>query len=37
LKDSEDEIEGRKETINELIKSIDDSLARFAELNKAKS
>ena len=29
-------IEDRKETINELVQSIDDSLTRFAELNKAK-
>ena len=29
-------VEDRKKTIAELIKSIDDSLARFAELNKAK-
>ena len=35
LKEYEDSLTGRKETIKELIKSVDESLARFAELSKA--
>jgi len=36
LKEFEDSVAVRKETITELIKSIDDSLERFAELSKKK-
>ena len=36
LVDLEANIEGRIETINELIKSVADSLARLAELSKSK-
>jgi len=37
IKDFEESMKDREETTNELIKSVDESLNRFAELSKKKS